>query len=310
VQPDEVTDLTPPGAGASANIDDPEGNGRALLTARIHAKRASMSRKQRGLAEYFLDHPATVAFATANEIGDHSGASGATVVRFAQLLGYEGFSELRESLQTGLLPFATFEEQLASLAEKRVESPSDLTRLVFAYERENLEATAAMLSPDSVVRAAEVIATAGRTILIGEGVGGAVAQLLANQLTRLGLSVLVPHDPVHAVITLANAQPDDVVFGVTFWRFSRSTNDLLVTAKSRGASTIAVVDSPLFPAADFVDHLLIVRSRNAGQGPSATAAITVANLVVCAVILADFPRFSAAIEQIDEAYSTAHLYVY
>ena len=66
----------------------------------------------------------------------------------------------------------------------------------------------------------------------------------------------------------------------------------------------------MFPAADHVDHLLTIRSRNAGQGPSAAAAIAVANLIVCATILTDFARFSSAITQVDDAYRKAHLHVY
>jgi DNA-binding MurR/RpiR family transcriptional regulator len=256
-----------------------------------------------------LENHSRVSFATANEVGSAVGVSGATVVRFAQLLGYDGFSEMRESLREGLLPFPTFLEQLSELSQQPLAERAELPNLVFRWEQENLKATLQLLDPDALAELAKGIPAARRIILIGTGVGGAVVKLLAGHLSRLGLPVIVPGDTVEAVIAIANVGPDDMVVGVTFWRFARSTSEWLHQAKRRGAGTAAIVDSPLFPGADAVDHLLVVSSRNPGHGPSAVSGVAVVNVLVSAVVLTDFPRFYDAIERIDKAYGESHVYL-
>jgi DNA-binding MurR/RpiR family transcriptional regulator len=134
-------------------------------------------------------------------------------------------------------------------------------------------------------------------------------QLLGGHLARLKSPVVMPADSIDTVIALANAGAGDVVLGVSFWRFAKSTSDWLQLGRQRGATTIAIVDSPLYPTAGAVDHLLVVRSANPGHGPSTVAAAAIVNLLVSAVILTDFDRYFDAIEHLDRAYAEARLYL-
>jgi DNA-binding MurR/RpiR family transcriptional regulator len=156
---------------------------------------------------------------------------------------------------------------------------------------------------------AEMIPQARRTVLIGTGVGGVVVKLLGVHLNRLGLPVVLPTDLVDGVSSLANIGSDDVVLGVSFWRFDAETSERFRQAHRRGARTAAIVDSPLYPAADDIDHLLVVSSSNTGHGPSAVAATAVAHALVSAIILTDFDRFSTAIRHVEDAYAEAHVYL-
>ena len=67
------------------------------LEERIAAALDRFSPKQKQLARHMLDNKYLVSFASANQVGESVGCSAATVVRFAQSLGYEGFSELRNN---------------------------------------------------------------------------------------------------------------------------------------------------------------------------------------------------------------------
>jgi DNA-binding MurR/RpiR family transcriptional regulator len=184
-----------------------------------------------------------------------------------------------------------------------------LIRLVFGYEQENVAATARSLDPTALSKAARAINSARGVIVVGSGVGRAVVNLLGGHLSRIRGAVSIPTDSVDAVIALANAGPRDVVVAVSFWRFARSTRDVLALAKHRGVTTVAIVDSPLYPAGQFVDHLLVVSSRNPGHGPSTVAADAVANALISATILTDFPRYLAAIEHVDDAYAESGAYL-
>ena len=194
------------------------------LRARIQERLAELSVKQRALAHFIMENHSRVLFASANEVGAAVGASAATVVRFAQLLGYDGFTELRDSLREGVFTFPSFLEQLSDLAKQPFSSESDLTNLVLGWERENLTATASLLDSHALGELAKKIPSARKTVLLGTGVGGVVVKLLAGHLNRLGLSLMVPVDTVDAVISMANVGSEDVVLGVSFWRFDRATS--------------------------------------------------------------------------------------
>jgi DNA-binding MurR/RpiR family transcriptional regulator len=279
------------------------------LRARIQARLGDMSPKQRTLARFLLENRSQAVFASASELGAAVDTSAATVVRFAQLLGYEGFLQLRESLRDEVMAFRTFPDQLSDLARQASAADDGLLGRALATERENLAATSRLLDGHSLTALAERIATARRTILIGSGVGSAVVRLVAGHLTRVGLPIVVPADTVDAVSALAHAGPDDVLFGVSFWRFDRTTSEHFRDGRRRGATTGAIVDSPVYPAADDIDHLLVVSSTNAGHGPSVVAACAVANALLSAIILTDFERFSRAIERVEDAYARLHVYL-
>jgi DNA-binding MurR/RpiR family transcriptional regulator len=297
----QVPQLPPPSVAPSTGL--------AHLQASIQQRIADLGPKQRSIARYIVENHSTVVFSTANEVGSAAGASGATVVRFAQLLGYDGFLELRDSLRDQRPSFPTFLDQLSDLSRRPPTTDSELVNLVVNWEQENLRATLGLLDPHALAEVAKRIPAARKTVLVGTGVGGVVVKLLAGHLSRFGLPYVVPVDTVDEVIALSRVGPDDIVLGVSFWRFVRSTSQWLHEAKRRGATAAAIVDSPLYPTADDVDYLLVVSSRNTGHGPSVVAATAVVNALLSAIILTDFDRFYTSIQNVDKAYGESNIYL-
>lgn len=58
-----------------------------------------LSKSQKLIAEYILNHYDKAAFLTAAKLGSTVNVSESTVVRFANVLGYEGYPELQKALQ-------------------------------------------------------------------------------------------------------------------------------------------------------------------------------------------------------------------
>ena len=59
----------------------------------INALYDSMSKGHKKIADYVLNHPDKAAFMTAAKLGEACGTSESTVVRFAVMLGYSGYSD-------------------------------------------------------------------------------------------------------------------------------------------------------------------------------------------------------------------------
>src|SRR3954454_21548129 len=72
-----------------------EASGHQTLSAYIQARFDELSRSQKDVAQYIVDHLDEAAFQTAEEPTRRANTSSATVVRFSQALGFERFPELQ-----------------------------------------------------------------------------------------------------------------------------------------------------------------------------------------------------------------------
>ena len=70
--------------------------------------------------------------------------------------------------------------------------------------------------------------------------------------------------------------PGDVLFGISFPRYSKRTLSAMQYARDRGAKVIALTDSQLSPLARVADHLLLARSDMASFVASVINALIVA----------------------------------
>ena len=71
----------------------------ADLLKKIEEKMPELSKGQKRIAAYILEHYEKAAYLTASKMGAIVGVSESTVVRFANELGYSGYPEFQQSLQ-------------------------------------------------------------------------------------------------------------------------------------------------------------------------------------------------------------------
>jgi DNA-binding MurR/RpiR family transcriptional regulator len=92
------------------------------------------------VARYVLDHPNEVVTGSMRNVGTRSQSTPATLVRFAQHLGFEGWPQLKEGLCRGHGPGS---ETYGGRAKQLVGRAKDqtLTGEMFEVQRRNLEAT-------------------------------------------------------------------------------------------------------------------------------------------------------------------------
>ncbi len=69
------------------------------LIHRINANYKKLSKGQKLIAEYILNNYDKAAFMTASKLGQKVGVSESTVVRFANVLDYDGYPKLQKALQ-------------------------------------------------------------------------------------------------------------------------------------------------------------------------------------------------------------------
>lgn len=63
---------------------------------------ADLTRTEKRIADYFLDHSESLYFMTARDIAQELGVSDTSIIRLCRALGYRGFRELQESQRAEL----------------------------------------------------------------------------------------------------------------------------------------------------------------------------------------------------------------
>ena len=84
------------------NPEDQKSESLSSVVERITVSLDSMSKGQKAIANYILENYETAAYMTAAKLGETTGVSESTVVRFSMELGYEGYPHFQKALQEEL----------------------------------------------------------------------------------------------------------------------------------------------------------------------------------------------------------------
>ncbi len=78
--------------------------------------RIQLTEAQKRAARYIMDHYEESIFLTASKLAEKAGVSEATIVRFAQVLGFDGYPKLQQMLRTQLQDRLTTVTRLSKLS--------------------------------------------------------------------------------------------------------------------------------------------------------------------------------------------------
>lgn len=282
-------------------------SGQDGLERRIQSALATLSPKQKRLARFILDNRYFVSVASAQAVGEKVGVSAATVVRFAQRLGYEGFAELQEAIRSQFPRYLTMVERgrqrLADLS-----GADGLIERVFTADMHNLKETLDTLSEEKLKAAAEAIIAARQVLVVGGGLSAAPAIYLAHSLRSIGFTArAVTGGGIDVAAEVAQLNSDTLLVAIDIWRYLRATVYAMNVARERGLPTIAITDSLLSPLAQLADHVFLVATNSVAHNLSPTAIFSLVNALV-AMLWSRLPdRTMKALQRLDEAYRQTHL---
>lgn len=282
----------------SANFD---------LETRITANFENLSPKQRAIARLILDHRYFISFASAAEIGAKVDASAATVVRFCQVLGYEGLPDLQEAIRRELPTYVTAVERLERRLGGRAGDGQVIQR-AFATDVANLERTVSSVSTAAFDEATSLLAAADEILIVASGVAAAPAHFLAYSLQVLGKRARAVTDGDIALsVSLAHVNRHDLVVGIGVWRYVRSTVDALHQAREWGVPIMAITDSVVSPLAREADIAFEVATDGVAHSLSVTAMMALLNALIAAVSLSQAEQTGEALHRVERAFRARNL---
>lgn len=241
---------------------------------RILAAAASLSRRQRSIADFVLEKYQEVPFLSVLELAERTGASEATVVRFCQRIGYSGYSAMKTALVD------TLRQEMQIAADHGAGSDSaDISRdslsAVARLEENNIRRLVAGIDKRTFRSVAAALFKADHVFTVGFGISAYHADFASYLFTEHGLrsTCLATRftSPREQLIVL---RPSDLVVAFSFPPYSKQTLDTLEECRQRGFPTVVITDRVSAPGAAIADDALIVSSHRM-TFTNATAAVHV-----------------------------------
>jgi DNA-binding MurR/RpiR family transcriptional regulator len=250
------------------------------LGSRITAHADALPPAERRVAEIVLADPSVAAFATVAELGRRARTSGATVVRLADRLGYDGWVGLQAEVRAGI------DQRLRPATERiRETGVDDVLVATATREADNVHRTLDAVDRTHYQRAVELLADGKRVlrVLAGSAQDG-IGALLADDLDLLRPDVLrVSGSPVTVTSRLAHTTAGDVLVAIDLRRYERWVVDAAAATSAAGGIVIALTDSRLSPLARHATVTFVVAAEGAGPFDSHVGTLALANALVTGV---------------------------
>lgn len=252
------------------------------LADRIVAARKTMTGAQKTIADYILRLPTRVAFMTADEVAVDIGVSSASVVRFAQTLGYDGFASLKRSLQDEIQFMVDPADRVEkSLAE--IKAAPDALRTVVETDLVYLQHLLSTISREQFNRATEAIVSAKRIGVCGTGSTSSLVDYFTFRMRRFRADVIPITTGGRSLFEQLHwLEQGDVIIVFAFLNPSEEIFTVLNYAEKVGIKSIVITDIDSSIAASLADVVLVGQRGPVGYFHSHLVPSAIVNALILA----------------------------
>ena len=252
----------------------------AVISERIRAVYSGLSKGQKKIANAVLNDYDKVAYLTAAKLGDLVGVSESTVVRFADELGFEGYSQFQLAVQE-LVRIKLTPNQRIEITKQRIghgdvidnAMESDISKI--KYTLEHLDRRSFSDAVDAILNAKNIYITGARS-------SEPLARLLSYNLSLIfdNVRMVVPTSSAEVFEQMYSVGSEDVVIAFSFPRYSSKMINGVRFARQKDAKVIVFTDSEVSPIAEFANCVLIAQSDMASFMDSLVAPLSIINAIV------------------------------
>lgn len=238
----------------------------------VGAASGELTPTERRIAEAVMAEPTLLAFGTVSDLASQVGTSRPSIVRFANKLGFDGYTTLQQHVRDELShQLARPSDRIRSESESRLpvrdKINSALASVFDAFESGQVEELASQ-----IVQAKKVWILSGET-----SQAGAHALHSGLSMVRHGVRSLDEHS---VGTDLSDAGPGDVAIVIDFFRYRRQVVKAAQAFANSGASIITITDSALSPLVELADTWVQIKVPAVGPFDSSIPAVTLSELVV------------------------------
>ncbi len=246
----------------------------------INDSYSTFSKGQKKIANAILHDYDKAAYMTAAKLGSFVGVSESTVVRFANELGFIGYSEFQRAVQelvrTKLTP-----NQRIEVTKQRLGS-GDVLDSVMESDIEKIRSTLERIDRDTFYQSVDAILSAKNIYVMGARSTESLALVLQYNLSLIfdNVKFIKPTSTAEVFEQMFSINKDDVLIAFSFPRYSSKMVSAVKYAHQSGANVVVFTDSEISPLAEYATSLITAQSDMASFMDSLVAPISIINAII------------------------------
>jgi DNA-binding MurR/RpiR family transcriptional regulator len=219
----------------------------------IIERRDKLPKRLAQVAAFTIEYPDEIAFGTVGSIAEQATVHTSTLVRFAQALGFTGFSEFQAVFQKRLRDRPNPYDARLQALDARTSGHSPAIALIEGFSQASIRSVEKFrerIKPEVLSEAARILAEAGTIYLIGLRRSYPVASYLHYALGTLGVKTVLAGSPsgVDREI-LSFAGPCDAALAISFSPYAPAAIEFARQIVTQKTPLVAITDSPFSPLA-------------------------------------------------------------
>ena len=234
-------------------------------------------------ADFVAANQDRIAVSTVAEMAEGAGVQSSAFMRFCQIMGFSGFSEMqklfRDSYAGGWPDYST---RLQHLRETATGSAPALLAEFVEAGRTSLESLLNSIDPEALERAVHLLAGAQTIHIVGIRRAFPVASYLAYALEKMQVPAML-HSAVGKLENLHALREGDVLLAITFSPYSPETVAMAETVAARGIDVVGITDTFVSPMSKSAKQILLVSEVDFGAFRSLSATLCLAIALAVAV---------------------------
>jgi len=276
-----------------------------MILERMRQLYPELSKSQRKLADYLVTSYHDAAFMTASRLAETVGVNEATVIRFAQRLGYRGFPEMLEAVQS-----LVYRDLEPGVREGPPGVKADPLVSAVAAQAAALQRAAGRADADVLDRVRRLLATAASIVVVGQGLAEPLARYVSVSLASIGRPASSPSIASPELAdALLRAREDTVLIGISLVAANDRVARVLDRGRRQGARTVALSRSPISPTAQTAEFALALGGAKDESGLVGGALMVLADALLHglrAQLSGDAAQYTERLESTREYVLTGH----
>jgi len=241
----------------------------------VAAVSGELTPTERRIAEAVLSEPTLLAFGTVSDLADRVGTSRPSIVRFANKLGFKGYTPLQQHVRSNFSHRLSRPSDRIRRDNKSAPPVRDVINASISSVLDALESGRIAELAKPIVRAENVWILSGET-----SQAGAHALHSGLSMVRPGVRTLEEHS---FGTDLSDAGPCDAAIVFDFFRYRRQVATAARVFADAGVTIVAFTDSPLSPLVELADTWCQIEVAAIGPFDSSAPVVFMCELLVARV---------------------------
>jgi len=269
------------------------------LKEEIEKSLENISRMQKKLAAFLIDHWNEIPLLSIEYISKETGVSTASITRFTRKFGFKGFfdfkARIKEEIKNNIDPVERFRLIKEDLGGKK-----SLLK-VAKQDVKNINKLLSQIKEENFCNLVSAVETAKRVFTFGASISSIFARLIRYIFNQVQKEAhCLDECSVTVEEKILSIKKEDLVIFLSFAPYSKSTIDFAQLAFEQGLRVVAISDNEFSPISEYASLVLPIPRENVLFTTSVSAFSVLINAIATEIALKKKDALSDSIRDMDK----------